>query len=146
MSMTFDAYMRDVVQPMRDELTRIGVKELRTPEEVVENLENAKGTALVVVNSVCGCAAGNCRPGVAQALKHDVKPDHLFTVFAGQDKEATAKAREYFAPYPPSSPSIALMKDGKLVHFIQRHQIEDRTASEIAAELKGAFDHYVRGE
>jgi putative YphP/YqiW family bacilliredoxin len=146
MSMTFDAYMRDVVQPMRDELTRIGVKELRTPEEVVENLENAKGTALVVVNSVCGCAAGNCRPGVAQALQHDVQPDHLFTVFAGQDKEATAKAREYFAPYPPSSPSIALMKDGKLVHFIQRHQIEDRTASEIAAELKGAFDHYVRGE
>jgi len=146
MSMTFDAYMRDVVQPMRDELTRIGVKELRTPEEVVENLENAKGTALVVVNSVCGCAAGNCRPGVAQALQHDVKPDHLFTVFAGQDKEATAKAREYFAPYPPSSPSIALMKDGKLVHFIQRHQIEDRTASEIAAELKGAFDHYVSGE
>lgn len=145
MSMTFDAYMRDVVQPMRDELTRLGVKELRTPEEVAENLENAKGTALVVVNSVCGCAAGNCRPGVAQALQHDVKPDHLFTVFAGQDKEATAKAREYFEPYPPSSPSIALMKDGKLVHFIQRHSIEDRTASEIAAELKGVFDEYCRG-
>lgn len=145
MSMTFDAYMRDVIQPMRDELTRLGVKELRTPEEVAENLENAKGTALVVVNSVCGCAAGNCRPGVAQALEHDVKPDHLFTVFAGQDKEATAKAREYFAPYPPSSPSIALMKDGKLVHFIQRHSIEDRTASQIASELKGVFDEYCRG-
>jgi len=145
MSMTFDAYMRDVVQPMRDELTRHGVKELRTPEEVVESLENAKGTALIVVNSVCGCAAGNCRPGVAQALQHDVKPDHLFTVFAGQDKEATAKAREYFEPYPPSSPSIALMKDGKLVHFIQRHSIEDRTAAQIAAELKGAFDEYCRG-
>jgi putative YphP/YqiW family bacilliredoxin len=144
MSMTFDAYMRDVVQPMRDELTRLGVKELRTPEEVVENLENAKGTALVVVNSVCGCAAGNCRPGVAQALQHEVKPDHLFTVFAGQDKEATAKAREYFEPYPPSSPSIALLKDGKLVHFIQRHSIEDRTASQIAAELKGVFDEYCR--
>ncbi|WP_438447762.1 BrxA/BrxB family bacilliredoxin [Gorillibacterium sp. sgz5001074] len=145
MSMTFDAYMRDVIQPMRDELTRLGVKELRTPEEVTENLENAKGTALVVVNSVCGCAAGNCRPGVAQALQHEVVPDHLFTVFAGQDKEATAKAREYFAPYPPSSPSIALMKDGQLVHFIQRHSIEDRTASEIAAELKGIFDEYCRG-
>lgn len=142
MSMTFDAYMRDVIQPMRDELTRLGVKELRTPEEVVENLENAKGTALVVVNSVCGCAAGNCRPGVAQALQNEIKPDHLFTVFAGQDKEATAKAREYFAPYPPSSPSIALMKDGQLVHFIQRHSIEDRTASEIAAELKGIFNEY----
>lgn len=145
MSMTFDAYMRDVIQPMRDDLTKLGVKELRTPEEVVENLENAKGTALVVVNSVCGCAAGNCRPGVAQALQHDVRPDHLFTVFAGQDKEATAKAREYFAPYPPSSPSIALMKDGQLVHFIQRHSIEDRTAAEIAAELKGIFDEYCRG-
>jgi putative YphP/YqiW family bacilliredoxin len=145
MSMTFDAYMKDVIQPMRDELTRHGVKELRTPEEVVANLENVKGTALVVVNSVCGCAAGNCRPGVAQALQNEVLPDQLFTVFAGQDKEATAKAREYFAPYPPSSPSIALMKDGKLVHFIERHSIEDRTASQIAAELKGIFDEYCRG-
>jgi putative YphP/YqiW family bacilliredoxin len=144
MSMTFEGYMRDVIQPMRDELTRLGVEELRTPEEVVEKLENVKGTALVVVNSVCGCAAGNCRPGIAQALQHEVKPDQLFTVFAGQDKEATAKAREYFASYPPSSPSIALMKDGKLVHFIQRHSIEDRTASEIAAELKGVFDEYCR--
>jgi len=144
MSMSFEAYMRDMIQPMRDELTRIGVKELRTPEEVVENLENAKGTALVVVNSVCGCAAGQCRPGVAKALEHSVKPDHLFTVFAGQDKEATAKAREYFEPYPPSSPSIALLKDGKLVHFIQRHQIEDRSADMIAADLISAFEEYCK--
>jgi putative YphP/YqiW family bacilliredoxin len=142
MAMSFDAYMRDMVQPMRDELTRIGVQELRTPEEVSDTLDNVKGTALVVVNSVCGCAAGQCRPGVAQALQHSVKPDHLYTVFAGQDKEATAKAREFFAPYPPSSPSIALMKDGKLVHFIQRYQIEDRSAEMIAADLVGAFDEY----
>lgn len=144
MSMSFEAYMRDMVQPMRDELTRIGVKELRTPEEVVEAFENMKGTAIVVVNSVCGCAAGQCRPGVAKALQHEVTPDHWYTVFAGQDKEATAKAREYFAPYPPSSPSIAVMKDGQLVHFIQRHQIEDRSADMIAADLIGAFDEYCK--
>ena len=142
MSMSFEMYMADVIQPMRDELTRIGFKELRTPEEVEEHIPNAKGTALVVVNSVCGCAAGNARPGVAKALQHDVKPDHLFTVFAGQDKEATAKAREYFEPYPPSSPSIALMKDGKLVHFIERHMIENRSAEEIATELVQVFDKY----
>jgi putative YphP/YqiW family bacilliredoxin len=144
MAMSFERYMLDIVQPMRDELTKIGFKELRTPEEVEEHLPNAEGTALVVVNSVCGCAAGQCRPGVALALQHDVVPDHLFTVFAGQDKEATAKAREYFAPYPPSSPSIALMKDGKLVHFIERHQIEYRSAEEIAEELKKAFDEHCR--
>ncbi|WP_435923883.1 BrxA/BrxB family bacilliredoxin [Paenibacillus sp. DYY-L-2] len=144
MSMSFDQYMRDMVQPMRDELTTLGIQELRTPEEVANALPDAKGTALVVVNSVCGCAAGQCRPGVAKALQHDLTPDHLFTVFAGQDKEATAKAREYFAPYPPSSPSIALMKDGELVHFIERHQIEDRSAEEIAADLTSAFDRYCR--
>lgn len=142
MSMTFDAYMRDVVQPMRDELTRLGVTELRTPEEVTEALDHAEGTAIVVVNSVCGCAAGNARPAVAQALQHSKVPDRLYTVFAGQDKEATAKAREYFAPYPPSSPSIAILKDGKLVQLIERHRIEDRTAGEIAADLKAAFDQY----
>jgi putative YphP/YqiW family bacilliredoxin len=136
--------MKDMVQPMREELTRVGVKELRTPEEVVENLDSAKGTALIVINSVCGCAAGQCRPGVVRALQHSAKPDHLFTVFAGQDKEATAKAREYLEPYPPSSPSIALMKDGKLVHFIQRYQIEDRSADMIAADLIGAFDEYCK--
>jgi putative YphP/YqiW family bacilliredoxin len=144
MSMSFESYMKDMVQPMRDDLTRIGITELRTPEEVVENLENVKGTALVVVNSVCGCAAGQCRPGVAKALEHAVKPDQLFTVFAGQDKEATAKAREYLAPYPPSSPSIALMKDGQLVHFIQRHQIEDRSAEMIANDLIAAFEAHCK--
>lgn len=144
MGMSFDRYMRDMVQPMRDELTSIGIKELKTAEEVEEQLPTAKGTALVVINSVCGCAAGQARPGVARALEHEVKPDHLFTVFAGQDKEATAKAREYFAPYPPSSPSIALMKDGELVHFIERHQVENRSAEEIAADLTDAFDRYCR--
>ncbi|MFB5764036.1 BrxA/BrxB family bacilliredoxin [Paenibacillus medicaginis] len=144
MSMSFDQYMRDMVQPMRDELTSIGIQELRTPEEVEANLPEAKGTTLVVINSVCGCAAGQARPGVAQALQHDVTPDHLFTVFAGQDKEATAKAREYFAPYPPSSPSIALMKDGELVHFIERHQVENRSAEEIAEDLSSAFERFCR--
>lgn len=113
MSMSFEQYMRDMVQPMRNELTSIGFEELRTPEEVEAKLPTAKGTALVVVNSVCGCAAGQCRPGVRKALEHEATPDHLFTVFAGQDKEATAQAREYFAPYPPSSPSIALMKEDR---------------------------------
>ncbi|MCQ6559546.1 BrxA/BrxB family bacilliredoxin [Paenibacillus mendelii] len=144
MSMSFERYMLDTVQPMRDDLTRLGIQELRTPEEVEAALPTAKGTALVVINSVCGCAAGQCRPGVGKALEHDVTPDHLFTVFAGQDKEATAKAREYFAPYPPSSPSIALMKDGELVYFIERHQIENRSAEAIAADLAGAFDRFCR--
>lgn len=144
MSMPFEQYMRDMVQPMRNELTSIGFEELRTPEEVEAKLPTAKGTTLVVVNSVCGCAAGQCRPGVRKALEHEVKPDHLFTVFAGQDKEATAQAREHFAPYPPSSPSIALMKDGKLVHFIERHSVEDRTAEQIAADLTAAFDCHCR--
>jgi putative YphP/YqiW family bacilliredoxin len=136
--------MLDMIQPMRDELTSIGFKELRTPEEVEEHLPNAKGTALVFVNSVCGCAGGLARPAVRLALQHEVKPDHLFTVFAGQDKEATAKAREYFAPYPPSSPSMALMKDGELVHFIERHQIEYRSVEEIAADLIAAFEEHCR--
>lgn len=144
MSMSFEQYMRDMVQPMRNELTSIGFEELWTPEEVEAKLPTAKGTALVVVNSVCGCAAGQCRPGVRKALEHEVTPDHLFTVFAGQDKEATAQAREYFAPYPPSSPSIALMKDGKLVHFIERHSVEDRSAEQIAADLTAAFDRHCR--
>lgn len=142
MGMSFDRYMRDMVQPMRDELTSLGIKELTTPDEVEEVLANASGTTLVVVNSVCGCAAGQARPGVAVALENQVKPDHLYTVFAGQDKEATAKAREYFAPYPPSSPSIALLKDGELVHFIERHQVENRSAEEIAADLTDAFNRY----
>lgn len=144
MSMSFERYMFDMIQPMRDELTQIGIKELRTPEEVEAALPNSKGTALVVVNSVCGCAAGMARPAVAHALEHEVVPDHLYTVFAGQDKEATAKAREYFAPYPPSSPSIALMKDGELVYFIERHQIENRSAAEISADLTEAFDRFCK--
>lgn len=144
MSMSFERYMMDMIQPMRDDLTRIGIQELRTPEEVEAALPNAQGTSLVVINSVCGCAAGQCRPGVAKALQHDALPDHTFTVFAGQDKEATAKAREYFLPYPPSSPSIALLKDGELVHFIERHQIENRSATEIADDLTEAFDRYCR--
>ncbi|MDQ0112030.1 BrxA/BrxB family bacilliredoxin [Paenibacillus harenae] len=144
MSMSFERYMLDMVQPMRDDLTRIGIQELRTPEEVEAAIPTAKGTALIVVNSVCGCAAGQCRPGVAEALQNEVTPDHLYTVFAGQDKEATAKAREYFAPYPPSSPSIALMKDGELVHFIERHQIENRSAADIAADLSDAFDRFCK--
>lgn len=144
MSITFEMYMNDYIQPMRDELTRLGITELRTPEEVEAAFNDMKGTALVVVNSVCGCAAGNARPAVAKALQNDAVPDHLYTVFAGQDKEATAKAREYFAPYPPSSPSIAVMKDGQLVHFIERHQIEDRTADMIAENLIGAFNEYCK--
>ena len=144
MSMSFERYMLDMVQPMRDELTRLGIQELRTPEDVQQHVPDAKGTMLIVVNSVCGCAAGQARPGVARALEHEVTPDHLYTVFAGQDKEATAQAREYFAPYPPSSPSIALMKDGELVHFIERHQIENRSAEEIAGDLTSAFDHFCR--
>lgn len=140
--MSFQLYMEDTVRPMREQLTREGIQELLTPEDVAEKLDNEKGTTLIVVNSVCGCAAGQCRPGVAKALQNAIKPDHLYTVFAGQEREATAKAREYFAPYPPSSPSIALLKDGKLVHFIQRHQIEDRSADMIAAELIGAFNEH----
>jgi putative YphP/YqiW family bacilliredoxin len=144
MSMSFEMYMADMIQPMRDELTRIGIQELRTADEVAEAFDSMKGTALVVVNSVCGCAAGQCRPGVAKALQHSVLPGQMYTVFAGQDKEATAKAREYFAPYPPSSPSIALLKDGQLVHMIQRHQIEDRTAADIAADLTAAFEEHCK--
>lgn len=136
--------MQMMVQPMRDELTRIGFKELKTPEEVEKALEGegAQGTTLIVINSVCGCAAGLARPAAAHSLNHDKKPQHLYTVFAGQDKEATAKARTYFEGYPPSSPSFALMKDGKLVHMVQRHEIEDRSLEEISANLTSAYDQY----
>nr|WP_309506135.1 BrxA/BrxB family bacilliredoxin [Paenactinomyces guangxiensis] len=136
--------MQMMVQPMRDELTQLGIKELRTPEEVDEALqgEGAKGTTLVVVNSVCGCAAGLARPAVALSLKHHKVPDHLYTVFAGQDREATEQARTYFEGQPPSSPSFALLKDGKLVHMIHRHQIENVPLEEIAAGLTSAYDKY----
>jgi putative YphP/YqiW family bacilliredoxin len=131
-----------MVQPMREELTRLGVEELLTPEEVDARVKEAKGTTLVVVNSICGCAARNARPAVAKALQHAVKPDNLTTVFAGMEVPAVQRARSYFTGYPPSSPQIALMKDGKIVFMLERHQIEGRTSTEIAEDLVGAFDRY----
>jgi putative YphP/YqiW family bacilliredoxin len=133
-------YPEPMVAPMRAELTRLGIDELRTAAQVAEALGNAKGTTLVVVNSVCGCAARNARPAVATALQHAVKPDHCYTVFAGQDVDATKAARAFFTGYPPSSPSIALLKDGALVAMLERHQIEGRTADDIARDLVRAFD------
>ncbi|MFL5607259.1 MAG: BrxA/BrxB family bacilliredoxin [Gemmatimonadaceae bacterium] len=135
-------YDERFVTPMRQELTRLGVEEMRTPSEVDVKLKDAPGTTLVVVNSVCGCAARNARPAVASALKHSVKPNRLTTVFAGQDTEATARARSYFTGYPPSSPQIGLLKDGKLVFMLERYQIEGRTADDIAQDLVGAFEQY----
>jgi len=135
-------YPEPLLQPMREELTRLGVEELRTAEAVDAALRETSGTTLVVVNSVCGCAARNARPAIARALQHATKPQRLTTVFAGQDAEATQRARSYFTGYPPSSPSIGLFKDGRLVFFLERHQIEGRTADEIAADLKGAFDRH----
>ena len=135
-------YDERLVAPMREDLTRLGMEELRTAEAVDAKLRDFAGTALVVVNSVCGCAARNARPAIARALQHDVKPDALTTVFAGQDTEAVKQARSYFAGYPPSSPQIALLKDGKLVYMLERHQIEGRTAEEIAKDLTDAFDRY----
>ncbi len=136
-------YPPELVAPMREDLTKAGFEELRTPEEV-ENAILSKGSTLVVVNSVCGCAAGNARPAVKASLQFDVLPDRLTTVFAGVDREATDKARQFMAPYPPSSPSIALFKDGELVHFIERHQIEGRPAELIASHLMQAYDTYCR--
>ena len=135
-------YDERFVTPMRQELTRLGVEELRTASEVDARLQGTRGTTLVVVNSVCGCAARNARPAVARALQHGVTPDAKTTVFAGQDREATDRARSYFTGYAPSSPSIALLKDGKLVYMLERWQIEGRSADDIAADLKGAFDKY----
>ena len=135
-------YDERIVTPMRQELTQLGVQEMRTPEEVDAKLKEAKGTTLVVVNSVCGCAARNARPAVAKALQHAVKPSELTTVFAGQDAAAVQRARSYFTGYPPSSPQIALLKDGRLVFMLERHNIEGRTAGEIANDLVGAFDKY----
>ena len=135
-------YDERLVTPMRQELTSIGVIEMRTPEEVDAKLGKKEGTALVVVNSVCGCAARNARPAVAQALQHSVKPDSLTTVFAGMEKAAVDRARSYFIGYGPSSPQIALLKDGNLVFMLERHNIEGRTAEEIAEDLTSAFDKY----
>jgi len=135
-------YSEIMIRPMREELTRLGIEELKTPEAVDETLQNSKGTVMVVVNSICGCAAGKARPGVALALQNDAKPDKTVTVFAGGDIEATEKARGYFTGYQPSSPSIALLKDGQLVYMMERRQIEGRYAEQIAEELKQAFDKY----
>ena len=134
-------YPEMLVRPMREELTRLGVEELRAVEDVDRALREP-GTSLVVVNSVCGCAARNARPAVAQALRHETRPDRATTVFAGQDLDATTRARSYFHGYPPSSPAIALLKDGELVYMMERHQIEGRDAGEIADDLTHAFDRF----
>jgi len=135
-------YPEMLIHPMREDLTRLGVEELRTPEAVDDTVKNSKGTLMVVVNSICGCAAGKARPGVALALQHDVKPNKVATVFAGADIEATERARSYFTGYGPSSPSIALLKDGELVYMLERWQIEGRDANQIAGELRKAFDEH----
>ena len=136
-------YPEQLVAPMRTDLTAVGFKELKTPEEVDQELKDQKGTTLLVINSVCGCAAGAARPGVKWAVQNsEKKPDHLTTVFAGADVEAVAKARQYTLPYPPSSPSIALFKDGELVHFVERHHIEGRNAQMIGEHLVQVFDEF----
>jgi len=138
----FMPYPSELTEPMREELVRIGVQELRTPEEVDSVLKGNQGTALVFVNSVCGCAAGMARPGLTLALQNEVLPDKVTTVFAGVDTEATARVRSYFSEYPPSSPQVALFKDGKLVHLIQRHQIEGATPKAVASMLVATFKEY----
>ena len=135
-------YDERIVAPMRQELTRLGIEETRTAGEVDAVLGEKKGTVLVVVNSVCGCAAGMARPAVAMALESANRPDRMITVFAGNDREATARAREYFVGYRPSSPSIALLKDGQVVKMFERWQIEGREAHDVAAELTAAFDEH----
>jgi len=135
-------YPEMMIAPMREDLTRLGVEELKTPEAVDETIRNSKGTLMVVVNSICGCAAGRARPGVALALQNEIKPDKVATVFAGADIEATERARSYFTGYRPSSPSIALLKDGELVYMLERFQIEGRDANAIAGELTQAFEKY----
>jgi putative YphP/YqiW family bacilliredoxin len=135
-------YDPKLVEPMRRELTDLGVEELRSAAEVDRALEGSEDSVMVVVNSVCGCAAKNARPAVARALDHDVTPDRSYTVFAGQDEEATARAREYFTGYRPSSPSIALLRDGDIVFMLERHQIEGRSAETIASDLTDAFDRF----
>ncbi len=135
-------YPEEMVQPMREELTSIGFREMRTPDEVDAVLKHAKGTVLVVVNSICGCAAGKARPAVALALSHRMRPDIVTTVFAGQDREATDRARSYFSGYGPSSPSIALLRDGKLVFMLERCDIEGRDPHSIAEDLGSAFDRF----
>ncbi len=135
-------YPEIMVIPMREELTRLGFQELRTAEEVDSALANQPGSTMVVVNSICGCAAGRMRPAIRLALQHSARPHRMFTVFAGQDREATDRARSYFAGYPPSSPSIGFLRDGKLVHMVERSDIEHREALDIATELKSVFDRF----
>jgi putative YphP/YqiW family bacilliredoxin len=135
-------YPEIMVIPMREELTRMGVQELRTAEEVDRAMVNQPGTTMVIVNSICGCAAGRMRPAVRVALQNAVRPEKMFTVFAGQDTEATERARSYFRGYPPSSPSVALFRDGKLVYMMQRSDIEHREVADITAELKKTFDKF----
>ncbi len=135
-------YPAELVKPMAQELNNAGFESLSTPEQVIEKLENKEGTTLLVVNSVCGCAAAYARPGVRMAIQGDHKPEKLYTVFAGFDTAATSKAREFLLPYPPSSPAIALFKNGKLVHMLERHHIEGRSAQMIADNLSNAFNTY----
>jgi putative YphP/YqiW family bacilliredoxin len=135
-------YPETMVVPMREELTRLGIAELRSAEEVDQALKNAPGTTMVVVNSICGCAAGRMRPAVRMALQNSIRPDKAFSVFAGQDTEATERARSYFTAWPPSSPSIAILQEGRLVYMMPRRDIESREAPAIAADLKAAFDKF----
>lgn len=135
-------YPEVLIIPMREELTKAGAQELHTTAEVDAALADAHGTALVIVNSVCGCAAGKMRPGVRRALQHTVRPDRVYTVFAGQDREATERARELFVGCPPSSPSLALFRNGELVHFVPRSEIESHTAEDIASRLASAFEQH----
>jgi len=135
-------YPEIMIRPMREDLTRLGAEEMKTVEAVDETIQNSKGTLMVVVNSICGCAAGKARPGVALALQNEVKPDKVATVFAGADIEATERARSYFTGYGPSSQYIALLKDGKLVYMLERYQIEGSDAHQIAGELTKAFEQY----
>src|SRR5712692_6377542 len=136
------SYHEFFVSPMRQELTRLGVQELRTAQDVDAAVRDTPGTLMIVVNSVCGCAAGKARPGVSLALRHRVRPDHVTTVFAGFDVEATDRARSYFTGYAPSSPSVALLRNGELVFMLERSQIENRTAGDIAAVLTAAFERF----
>ncbi len=143
MSMAYEEYMKQMVKPMRDELVHAGFKELLTVEDVEQFMNDLEGTTLVMINSVCGCAAGLARPAATQAiLRSEKKPDHLVTVFAGQEKEATAKMREFFVGYEPSSPSMALLKGQEVVHFIPRHQIEGYPMETIMENLLNAFENY----
>jgi putative YphP/YqiW family bacilliredoxin len=135
-------YPEIMVIPMREELTRLGIEELRTPEAVDQALKNRPGTTMVVVNSICGCAAGRMRPAVRMAMQNSIRPDHSYSVFAGQEKEATERARGYFTGQMPSSPSIGILRDGKLVYLMPRSDIERREAPAIAADLQAAFDRF----